>query len=481
MLAVSEPPRSILLIMIVLVAVEILSNFESSMIYSAIPAIAKDVGGVANASWAITVYLIVQAGTAAVGGRLGDIFGRRRALCCIIVICMIGSLISAFTTIPGVIVLGRAVQGLSGAILPLCYGIAYNTVPRDKAAFWIGIITGGYAIATGVGLVLGGALTDIGSWHAIFYCNAFYALAILVPVLLVLPRDRPPAQLLKTEGMASGLLFAPSVAAILFGLAMVKTWGWSPSTIGMIAGGLACLTYWARREYMKPVPLIDVKLLMRREILLANLCFALWAISAAQSPMVFTLLLQQPVSTGVGLGLSATLAAAVLAQGNFVGGPASPVSGLIAGRFGHRAALLTGGAIGGAAWIFLTFSHRTVWEVAGGLLVASAGGSIISTAVANLVLRVAPNNRSSEATGLSMVIKWISMSVGALGIGTLLDRGRVIDTATGHSYPTGSGYFLVMGLMTASMIAISLVALALPGRRAVPADPPADRIATSAL
>src|SRR5687767_7261715 len=117
--------RSVVLLIAVLVFAEVVSAFESSMVFVAVPrfmevfdASAADVG------WTLTAFLLVTAASAVLAGRLGDIYGRKKVLVIVLLVSAVGSAISLLGNSLDMVVAGRALQGVAGGIMPLCFGIA---------------------------------------------------------------------------------------------------------------------------------------------------------------------------------------------------------------------------------------------------------------------------------------------------------------------------------------------------------------------
>lgn len=300
--------RYVLKLVVALMAVEMTSSFENSMTITALPTIARQFDDIARAGWLITGFVLVQAGTAAIGGRLGDIYGRRRMLLIVSILCSLGSLSSALSTSLEGIIAGRALQGVSGCILPLCFGVLREFVPERRVPFWVGCLSGAYAVGAGLGNVLAGFLVDFGGWHTIFYFTFGYSLISLLPLLLMVP-ETTRLTITSRPDYLGGLLFVPAVALMLFGFGQA---GRAPllslSVAGISGVGFALLAFWAWHEAHHPEPLIDVRQLRLRTVALGNLCYALLGLGMVQMPIVSMLLLQQPAVTGVGLGVSAALA-----------------------------------------------------------------------------------------------------------------------------------------------------------------------------
>ncbi len=452
-------------IMAVLMMVEMLSSFENSMTIMALPTIAREFNDIAKAGWLITGFVLIQAGTAAIGGRLGDMFGRRKVLAIIALACSIGSLVSALSTNLEVMIAGRAIQGISGAILPLCFGIAREVAPKKDVPFWVGCLSGAYAVAAGLGHLLAGFLVDIGGWHWIFFFTTGYGLIAIVPLLLFVPETKLIKQTTRIDYLG-GLLFVPAVAAVIFGFGKGNDFGWlSAPTLGLIGGGFATLAFWFWYEARQEQPLIDVKLLARKEVALANACYGLLGLGMVQMPIVSMLLLQQPVAAGVGLGIAASVAGVLKIPTAIGSGIASPLSGWVSARFGGRWTVMLGASVGMAGWGFITFVHDSVPLLIAGMVVGVFAIATLLAAVPNIVLEHVPLERSSEATGLSQVMKGIFAGIGAQMMASILASSQVLDPVTGKSFPSDLAYQWCFGITAATAAAILLLGVLIPGRR----------------
>ena len=144
-------------------------------------------------------------------------YGRKRVTLALLVICIAGSLLSAIGQSALLVIIGRGLQGFSGALLPLCYGMARQIAPPRQIPFWIGTLTGGITIASAFGYILGGYFADLGSWRLIFWFATAYGAILLPGALLVMPHF--PGKLVRGRiDVLGGLLLAPGIAASLFGV-----------------------------------------------------------------------------------------------------------------------------------------------------------------------------------------------------------------------------------------------------------------------
>lgn len=177
-------------IAISLMITDFIASLEASMIYGALPTISREYGDFAAVSWLVTAFVLVQAISAAIGGRFGDMLGRRFVLQSVLFLSAVGSFICAISDSLGLIVLGRCLQGISGAILPLSFGIIRENAPADRTAFGVGMVVGAYSVSGAFGFVLGGYFADHGIWRMIFHITAAAPLfAMLVIHLFVAARQ----------------------------------------------------------------------------------------------------------------------------------------------------------------------------------------------------------------------------------------------------------------------------------------------------
>jgi len=292
-----------------LIAAELTCSLESNMISVALSQLYRQYGDPVKVGWVMTSFLLAAAGTAAIGGRLGDIYGRRRVLMVMLGIALAGSTVSALSTRLEWIIVGRTLQGASMAILPLCFGLVREHWPAHRVAFGVGLLGATYALGSGFGVTLGGVIVDRSNWQNIFVASASLAALAFVAIWVAVPRSRKAPRRGSLD-VLGGLLFVPAVAMLLLGLTRLRNWH-EPATGLLIAGGAALLSIWVRHELRHPDPLIDVRMLRNRQVALANLMITLTAFGPLMENIVMFPLMQQPAWTLVGLGASATLAGMV--------------------------------------------------------------------------------------------------------------------------------------------------------------------------
>lgn len=445
-----------------LIIAALTSSLEASMIYTALPTIIRETGNLRGAGWLVTAFLLVFAGSAAIGGRVGDLYGRRRMLLVILVLCSTGSLVSAFSPNLSWVVVGRAIQGLSGAILPLCYGLCGENLAREKMPMGVSIVSGVYGLGGIFGFLSGAALSQYGHWQQIFLVTSSLAFISIAVVAIVVPRSARTGgnQNLDTIG---GALFVPALFLILIGATEAPKWGllWHPAPILAGAGALLML-YWIRYEWRHPSPLINVRLMRIPEIGIANALNAFTGLGAFQLALIVFMLLQQQPASGAGFGISAMLSAVLKFPGSIATGLGSLLAGRISSRWAPRLAVLASGGLQVVAWTVLFSSTTYLPGVILGLTLGSLASGMLLSAVPILILQAVPPARSSESTGTAGATLAVTMAVGSQLVLLLLAVSPAIHQPGARSVPSFFSYRLAMLFVICMALAGFVTALFLP-------------------
>lgn len=463
----THPPldRKTLLMMLALLVAELTSTFEVGMLYSALSKMYGTFNDPVGVGWLITSFLLVGAASTAVCGRLGDMLGRGRVMLVLLFCAGIGSVISALSTTLPWIIFGRAVQGMSAAMMALCIGLVREHLPPSRVALGVGVITATATVGVGVGMVLGGVIVDNLTWPWLFVCSAALAFASMALVVAFVPLTKG-AGFSSDVDIVGGILFAPAVAGILFAVTRVKSWGWwDGRTLTWIGSGIVVLILWVFYELRHKNPLINVRLFKQRQVALTYLAMALFAFGTSQLMQVILLLLQQPEWTLVGFGVSATVAAMLKFPSLAMSVVAAPWSGSIAGKHGARRAMLVGAVLVALGWIGMTAYHNAIWLIITMLFLISFGGAMMYAAMPNLLIEAVPADRTSEAIGLLHVMRTTFTAIGAQVVAFTLATSTVSDLARGPgSYPTADAYLLTFIFITAVALLTLLVTITLPRR-----------------
>lgn len=461
------PARSTAPIILALWVSEMTSSFESAMILAALKVLVAEFGSATAAGWLVTAFLIVGSAASAVVGRLGDIYGRQRVLLIVLALGAAGSLLSAATTHYELVLAGRILQGATATILPLCIGLVRENLPEARVPAGIGLMISGASVGTAAGLIVGGVVVDNFSWPGIFLASASFCAASLVLVALLVPQSRPHPSSTPIDWL-SGILFAPGITLVLLYLTGGKLWGWSSApALALLAGGIALCLWWWRRALASANPLIDVRVLANRPIAVVCAASALVGMGTMQIMVFFSLLMQAPVWTGAGLGLSATAAGLAKLPSNLTSIPGGPLSGWLTARGGGRLAMIAGGLLTTLGWVMVAFDTGSLAIVIAELVIISFGTMMLFAVAPTIIAASAPPERTSEVSGMLGVIRALFMGIGSQLVATLLASDSV--TRGGQTYPSAQAYQLAAWAIIVLTAGATALALALPGRAAAKA------------
>jgi len=438
-----------------------------TVLYLMLHTLYREYAGSPGVGWAVTSYLLVSAIAAALCGRLGDLLGRRFMVLVVLALASVGALASAFLPSLAGLVLGCALQGVAGSLMPLSIGLAREHLPSDRVPVAMGILSCAGMFGAGVAFVLAGLVIEHFASHGGFVLKCVISIAAFAAVALLVPRPRQAPASLKGVDLMRGVLFAPALAVALLALQSVRERGWTDARVlgGFAAAGLLLL-YWARHQAGQARPLINVRMLAQRRLALTNLAMVFLALGAIQLGQMLSLLLQQPSWTGIGLGLSPSAMGWLMLPLNALTILVSPLAGRIGKRIGDERVALAGAVACLAAWLAMVVWHATLAQLVGAAVCCTIGYGLLMPALYNLVVHASPMENASEAAGVNAVCLAAFMAVGSQLLFGLLGRQTVHDAAHGAlSYPSEAAFELAFAYLVA-MCACCLVALLALGRRA---------------
>ena len=444
----------------VLVLTEIVSAFELSMMYVTLPTLMADFHVDANAvAWVVTIYLLVSASAALLGGRFGDLYGRRRVMVVVLALAAIGSLISLVGSSLEMIILGRGIQGAAGAVMGLAFGLAREHLEEKRLPVGVSMIGASALIAGAGGALIAGLMIDTFSWHGIFLFAGVLAVLAVIAVLVVLPRDKPRATTAGRLDIAGALLLPMGASGVLLGLSNSSKAGWaSLEGGGLLLGGLVVVAVWVWWELHCHRPIVNLQMFKNRQIALAMAATFLAAVGPIGGMAVPSqYVLQYPAEMGFGLGFSAT------AAGLFSGGTAllgylfSPLGGKLAQAFNARFVFITGLLLMLAAVAAIMFSLGNLLVFLVAMSVNSVGIALTFGALPNVLIEAVPETHTSESAGTNTMVRNIGQSVAtAVGAYLLARHQDPVTTAVGEQGVFEAFGFVAMFGLAALVLAFML-------------------------
>jgi EmrB/QacA subfamily drug resistance transporter len=456
----SEPRQHYNITLAVLATAALAYALLQTMVAPALPAIQRDLhASTTTVTWVLTVYLLTASVATPIVGRLGDIYGKERVLVLTLSAFALGSLIAALSHSLGLLVAGRAVQGIGGAVFPLSFGIIRDEFPREKVATAIGLISATFGIGGGGGLVLSGVLVDNLSWEWIFWLGFVVVVAATVAAHFFVP-ESPVKAPSRIDWPGAGMLTA-GLVCLLLAMSEGPRWGWgSARIVGLFAAAAAIIAFWIRFEARAPQPLVDMRMMRRRGVWTTNLTGLLVGFGMFGSFILVPQFVQAPANAGYGFDATVTEAGLFLLPSTIVMLVAGPLSGLLGTRLGSRVPLLMGTLTAASAFLFLALAHAERWQIYVGTALMGAGIGLAFAAMANLIVEAVDQTETGVATGMNTIMRTIGGSLGGQLAASIV-AGHV--SATTH-LATETGYTEAFSLSAAGLVLAFAAALAIPRR-----------------
>jgi EmrB/QacA subfamily drug resistance transporter len=390
--------------------------------------------------WVITAYALMLSAFTITGGRMGDIFGRKRMFMLGAVIFAIGSFLASVSTSVGMLIWGEAIiEGVGAALmLPATSALLVSTFKGHERAIAFGVWGGIAAASAAIGPVLGGWMTSHWSWRWGFRINvAVTALLLIGSVIVKEARDREERPEIDWMGV---VLSAVGMFLISFGIIEASTYGWwlakaefmigsfaVPNLLGLsimvpsVLLGLFFMVlffFWIKfRERRHRTPLVSTKLFKNHRFMSGATTMAV--ISLGQAGIIFALpVFFQAVSgldafhTGLGL-LPLSLSILI----------AAPMSAALSRRVYPKTLILTGLVLNAIAYITLIVCLQvtaTPWTLAPGLFIYGLGMGLVMGQISNITLSAVSVQEAGEASGMNNTFRQIGQTLGSAMIGSIL-------------------------------------------------------------
>jgi EmrB/QacA subfamily drug resistance transporter len=267
------------LALIVLCMGDLMIVLDTTIVNVALPSIRADLGfSPTSLAWVVNAYMLTFGGFLLLGGRLGDLFGHRRLFLSGISLFTVASLACGLSTSQGLLVTARAVQGLGGAVVSaVAFSLIMNlfTEPGERAKA-MGVF--GFVMSGGgtIGVLLGGVLTDVLSWHWIFLVNLPIGVAVYLFSLRLLPAAGHAGT--GRVDVAGAVTVTAALMLAVYAIVNGNDTGWtSGRTVGLLGAAVALLAGFLALEARIREPLMPLRIFTLRNVATANVVGILWS------------------------------------------------------------------------------------------------------------------------------------------------------------------------------------------------------------
>jgi EmrB/QacA subfamily drug resistance transporter len=396
---------------------ELMIVLDTTIVNVALPSIREDLRfSETSLVWVVNAYMLTYGGFLLLGGRLGDLYGNRKLFLAGITLFTLASVACGLATSQAVLIAARAIQGLGGAVvsavaLSLIINIFTEAEERAKAMGFYGFVCAG---GGSLGVLLGGSLTDLLSWHWVFLVNLPIGVGVYAFCLGVLPADQRAAGAARLD-IGGAVTITLSLMLAVYAIVNGNEAGWgSAPTLGLLGAAAILLAVFLAIQARVKSPLMPLRMFRVRSLTISNIVGALWAAAMFAWFFIAALYMQlvlgyTPMQVGLAF-LPSNLIMAAFSLG---------LSAKMVMRFGIRGPIAVGlglAAVGLALFAVSPVDGSFAVHVLPGMLLLGLGcGMALNPVMLAAMGDVAP----SESGLASGILNTAFMMGGALGMAVL--------------------------------------------------------------
>ncbi|WP_157619862.1 DHA2 family efflux MFS transporter permease subunit [Saccharothrix sp. NRRL B-16348] len=433
---------------------------DSTVAQVMLPNLMEDLGvGLDGVLWVANAFTLVYGVLLLPGARLGDMFGRRALLVTGLVLFLAGSVLCGSAWSLPVLVAGRVVQAIGGALLiPQTLGILATSVPEHRRGLAFGLVSASMALAAVVGPVLGGIVVSFAGWRWVFLANV-PGCALAIAAVAWAPASREPKRAHELD-VVGVLLVIAGLGAVVYGFIAGARQdlgsGAVPAIFGVGAALLAAFLLWERRA---AEPLVPLGLFGTR-----GFSVALW-LGVLQFVLMFGVMLVVTLKVQTALGGNAFQTGIVLLPMAVAAGVVSPFAGHATDRWRGRPVIVLGFLVmgGGLAWLALVSSAVGTASLFAPLAAVGVGVGLLMGPISAEVVGHLPKALVNTGSGVLTTSRQVAGALGVAVVGALLQPATSLTGRDLAGFVTAERSALaVLGVLAA--VAVISTAF-LPGRR----------------
>ena len=401
---------------------------ESTIVATIIPTIVSDLGGFSLFTWVFTVYLLTQAVTIPVYGRLADLYGRKPVFFFGTALFLLGTLMCGLAWNMLALVCFRALQGCgAGAIQPIATTILGDIYAPAERGRIQGLVSSVFGVSAVVGPSLGGFLVAHMSWRAVFWVNVPIGIAAIVMIAAFLREDVRHRQ--HRIDFAGSVLLLLAFSSLM--LALVQSGSLNHTTVtALTVTGVTALVVLVLHERRTPEPMLPLDLWRNRVIVVGSLG------NLTSGAMMMGVAAFLPTYIQGAMGRGAIVGGLVLGAMSVSWAFASLAAGHIMLRTSYRFVAVLGGvslSTGCVMLATLTPADGPVWAAVGSLVIGIGMGFCSTVFIVSIQASV-PWRQRGAATSSSMFMRFVGQSTGAAGCGAVLNATMLhLDPGAVHA------------------------------------------------
>ncbi|HJU78548.1 MAG TPA: MFS transporter [Nitrososphaeraceae archaeon] len=463
----------------------LIAMYGETMLLPAIPDIIEEFNISYNtSSWILSAYLIAGAVATPLGGKLSDIYGRKKMVMIILIIYIIGITLGGISSNITFLIVSRVIQGIGISMFPIAFGIIRDQFPIDKLAIGVGVFSSMFAAGSVVGLALGANIIENFGWRTTFFSIVFVAIGLWFIIrryiddkqesantintpeqlqtsnsnqnkINVPDEDNTKVKNKKSIDMKGTITLAVTVISLLMVLSYSQTNHIGNYQIAIfLSVGIVSLVLFVIVEKKSKSPLVNFQLMSNKTILSANIILVIAFLSMFTVFQTVPVLVRSPQPFGFGESVVTT--ANIQLPFMIVFLLFAPSSGFIVSKLGNIKPTIIGSIVSALGFASLFLFHTNGVLVAANLAIIAGGLSLMQVGGFDIVLQSTPRKFSGISLGMTVLFNLVGGSVGPAVAGIYMQTNQVLIKGVGW-YPSPDSYNLIfLTIAIASLIPIAL-------------------------
>jgi len=463
----------------------LIAMYGETMLLPAIPDIIQEFNISYNtSSWILSAYLIAGAVATPLGGKLSDIYGRKKMVMIILIVYIIGITLGGVSTNITFLIVARVIQGIGISMFPIAFGIIRDQFPIDKLAIGVGVFSSMFAAGSVVGLALGANIIENFGWRTTFFSIVFVAIGLWFIIRRYIEDKQEAVSLTdsskrvyaptsvedkisvtyeettngksrKNIDMKGTVTLAVTVISLLMVLSYSQTNNIGNYQIAIfLFVGITSLVLFVIVEKKSKSPLVNFQLMANKTILSANIILVIAFLSMFTVFQTIPVLVRSPQPFGFGESVITT--ANIQLPFMIVFLLFAPSSGFIVSKLGNVKPTIIGSIVSALGFSSLFLFHSNGFLVSTNLAIIAGGLSLMQVGGFDIILQSTPRKFSGISLGMTVLFNLVGGSVGPAVAGIYMQTNQVLIKNVG-SYPSSESYNLIfLTIALASLIPIAL-------------------------
>jgi len=478
-------PRKAWMSLAILGSALLIAMYGETMLLPAIPDIIQEFNISYNtSSWILSAYLIAGAVATPLGGKLSDIYGRKKMVMIILIVYIIGITLGGVSTNITFLIVARVIQGIGISMFPIAFGIIRDQFPINKLAIGVGVFSSMFAAGSVVGLALGANIIENFGWRTTFFSIVFVAIGLWFIIRRYIDDKQEALSLADsseqvhaptsvenkisvpnketTDGnsrkyidMKGTVTLAVTVISLLMVLSYSQTNNIGNYQIAIfLFVGIISLVLFVIVEKKSKSPLVNLQLMANKTILSANIILVIAFLSMFTVFQTIPVLVRSPQPFGFGESVITT--ANIQLPFMIVFLLFAPSSGFIISKLGNVKPTIIGSIVSALGFSSLFLFHSNGFLVSTNLAIIAGGLSLMQVGGFDIILQSTPRKFSGISLGMTVLFNLVGGSVGPAVAGIYMQTNQVLIKNVG-SYPSPESYNLIfLTIALASLIPIAL-------------------------